>query len=184
MKMATERISDIIWWRFKCRSSGLWDPAVMWEDTSVSEDPEEEAARPSETLVSYHITTRRHISEDRDLNVRLCFKRNGEQLIHSRVLSDVRITQPIMQSLRLMSKVQIHITYITTLVRLLCPNTVQVCSLNVITLLCCWHVFKNKISGKLNDSWINYMRAVWKVRGLAAVRRCYTEGGGDRNSKL
>jgi hypothetical protein len=27
-------------------------------------------------------------------------------------------------------------------------------------------------------------RAVWKVRGLAAVRRCYAEGGGDCYAKL
>jgi hypothetical protein len=27
-------------------------------------------------------------------------------------------------------------------------------------------------------------RAVWKVRGLAAVRRCYAEGGGDCYTKL
>jgi hypothetical protein len=27
-------------------------------------------------------------------------------------------------------------------------------------------------------------KAVWKVRGLAAVRRCYAEGGGDCYTKL
>jgi hypothetical protein len=27
-------------------------------------------------------------------------------------------------------------------------------------------------------------RAVWKVRGLAAVRRCYADGDGDRYAKL
>jgi hypothetical protein len=29
-----------------------------------------------------------------------------------------------------------------------------------------------------------YTRAVWKVRGLAAMRRCHAEGGGDCYAKL
>jgi hypothetical protein len=40
----------------------------------------EEAARSSETSVSYHITTRRHNSEDRDLKLQLlrCYSATGE----------------------------------------------------------------------------------------------------------
>jgi hypothetical protein len=29
-----------------------------------------------------------------------------------------------------------------------------------------------------------YTRAIWKVRDLAAVHRCYAEGGGDCYTKL
>jgi hypothetical protein len=35
-----------------------------------------------------------------------------------------------------------------------------------------------------SDGHLPYRRAVWKVRGLAAVRRCYAEGGGDCYAKL
>jgi len=31
---------------------------------------------------------------------------------------------------------------------------------------------------------MNITRAVWQVRGLAAVRSCYSEGGGDCYAKL
>jgi len=30
----------------------------------------------------------------------------------------------------------------------------------------------------------SYMRPIWKVRGLAAVRRCYADGDGDCYAKL
>jgi hypothetical protein len=36
---------------------------------------------------------------------------------------------------------------------------------------------ENKVSAK-------YARAVWEVRGLVAVRRCYGELGGDFHAKL
>jgi hypothetical protein len=51
----------------------------------------------------------------------------------------------------------------------------------------CLHFVKHKTYRKIFQIKflvINYTRAIWKARGLAAVRRCYAEGGGDCYVKL
>jgi hypothetical protein len=50
---------------FKSWSSGLWRRVLMWLDIRVNI----QAARSSKMSVSYHLTTRRHNPEDRDLNL-------------------------------------------------------------------------------------------------------------------
>jgi hypothetical protein len=47
--------------------------------------------------------------------------------------------------------------------------------------LCNWHVLDSDILNWFKNV---YMRAVQKVRGLAAVRRYYSEEGGDCYAKL
>jgi hypothetical protein len=41
----------------------------------------------------------------------------------------------------------------------------------------CYEKEQGSHVGNIYSKWIT--KAVWKVRGLVAVRRCYAEGGGD-----
>jgi hypothetical protein len=52
-------------WRYKSRCSGLWLHVVLWQDTNIQ--GQDWGSSVSETLVSYHNTTRRYNPEDLDL---------------------------------------------------------------------------------------------------------------------
>jgi len=56
-------------------SFGLWRRVAKWKDAIVSEDLatlKMEAARSSETSVSYYVATRHHNPEDHNMNLHDC----------------------------------------------------------------------------------------------------------------